>query len=132
MGVNSFSYLYLSSYDDFKSILCFIEMKLISKFNLQILIIFLLSPWYIKDLYLIIPIHLITSDAFGKKGNKSNNELPAIPPDSVLSIFVKLLSMKLVIDVTGDLKVKKKVLKEGEGTVTANEGATVTSKYLRY
>lgn len=39
--------------------------------------------------------------------------------------------MKPVIDVTGDLKVKKKILKEGEGTVTANEGATVTSKYLR-
>ncbi|XP_057776539.1 70 kDa peptidyl-prolyl isomerase-like isoform X2 [Salvia miltiorrhiza] len=67
--------------------------------------------------------------AFGQKGNKLNNELPAIPPDSVLSIFVKLLSMKPVIDVTGDLKVKKKVLKEGEGTVTANEGATVTIRY---
>lgn len=67
--------------------------------------------------------------AFGQRGNKSNNEFPAIPPDSVLIIFVKLLSMKPVIDVTGDLKVKKKILKEGEGTVTANEGATVTIRY---
>ncbi|KAH6781140.1 FKBP-type peptidyl-prolyl cis-trans isomerase family protein [Perilla frutescens var. hirtella] len=67
--------------------------------------------------------------AFGQKGNKSNNELPVVPPDSILSIFVKLLSMKPVIDITGDLKVKKKVLKEGEGTVTANEGATVTIRY---
>ncbi|KAG6406851.1 hypothetical protein SASPL_134462 [Salvia splendens] len=68
-------------------------------------------------------------DAFGQKGHKSNNELPVIPPDSVLSIFVKLLSLKPVVDVTGDLKVKKKVLKEGEGTVTANDGATVTIRY---
>lgn len=65
-------------------------------------------------------------------GKKSNNDLPIIPPDSVLSIFVKLLSFKQVIDITGDLKVKKKVLKEGEGTVTANEGAAVTSKYLKF
>ncbi|XP_042006210.1 peptidyl-prolyl cis-trans isomerase FKBP62-like isoform X2 [Salvia splendens] len=67
--------------------------------------------------------------AFGQKGHSSNNELPVIPPDSILSIFVKLLSLKPVIDVTGDLKVKKKVLKEGEGTVTANDGATVTIRY---
>lgn len=76
------------------------------------------------------PFHLITSDAFGQKNIESNNELPGIPPDSVLSIFIKLIWMKPVIDVTGDLKVTKKVLKEGEGTVTANEGATVSSKYL--
>lgn len=38
--------------------------------------------------------------------------------------------MKPVIDVTGDLKVTKKVMKEGEGSVTANEGASVSSKYF--
>ncbi|KAI3460137.1 hypothetical protein Pfo_016800 [Paulownia fortunei] len=67
--------------------------------------------------------------AFGEVGKKSNNELPFIPPDSVLSIFVELLSFKPVIDITGDLKVKKKVFKEGEGTITANEGAAVTIRY---
>ncbi|KAK6116041.1 hypothetical protein DH2020_008310 [Rehmannia glutinosa] len=67
--------------------------------------------------------------AFGEAGRKSDNELSFIPPNSVLSIFVELLSFKPVIDITGDLKVTKKVLKEGEGTVTANEGAAVTIRY---
>lgn len=31
---------------------------------------------------------------------------------------------------TCDLGVLKKILKEGEGTLTADEGAAVTSKYL--
>lgn len=43
---------------------------------------------------------------------------------------MELLSFKRVIDITDDSKVTKKVLKEGEGTITANEGATVTSKNL--
>lgn len=64
-------------------------------------------------------------------GEESTNKHPSIQFDSVLSIFVKLLSLKPVIDITGDLKVKKKVLKEGEGIVTANEGASVTSKYFK-
>ncbi|KAK6130791.1 hypothetical protein DH2020_035456 [Rehmannia glutinosa] len=66
---------------------------------------------------------------FREAGRKSDNELSFIPPNSVLSIFVELLSFKPVIDITGDLKVTKKVLKEGEGTVTANEGAAVTIRY---
>ncbi|KAL0432594.1 UNVERIFIED_CONTAM: peptidyl-prolyl isomerase [Sesamum latifolium] len=67
--------------------------------------------------------------AFGEVGKKSNDELPSIPPNSTLSISAELLSFKRVIDITGDLKVKKKVLREGEGTVTANEGAAVTVRY---
>ncbi|KAK4434339.1 peptidyl-prolyl isomerase [Sesamum alatum] len=67
--------------------------------------------------------------AFGEVGKKSNDELPSIPPNSTLSISVELLSFNRVIDITGDLKVKKKVLREGEGTVTANEGAAVTVRY---
>ncbi|KAL0368926.1 UNVERIFIED_CONTAM: peptidyl-prolyl isomerase [Sesamum calycinum] len=67
--------------------------------------------------------------AFGDVGKKSNDELPSIPPNSTLSISAELLSFKRVIDITGDLKVKKKVLREGEGTVTANEGAAVTVRY---
>lgn len=39
-----------------------------------------------------------------------------------------LVSFKPVTDVTGDAKVFKKILKEGEGASIANEGATVTSK----
>ncbi|KAL0366290.1 UNVERIFIED_CONTAM: peptidyl-prolyl isomerase [Sesamum radiatum] len=71
----------------------------------------------------------IKDDAFGEVGKKSNDELPSIPPNSTLSISAELLSFKRVIDITGDLKVKKKVLREGEGTVTANEGAAVTVRY---
>ncbi|XP_074264019.1 70 kDa peptidyl-prolyl isomerase-like isoform X2 [Silene latifolia] len=38
--------------------------------------------------------------------------------------------MKAVVDVCGDSMVIKKILEEGEGLVTADEGATVTVKYL--
>lgn len=53
-----------------------------------------------------------------------------VPPDSVLSIDLELVSFKPVIDVTGNLGVLKKILKEGEGAHTANEGAAVSSKCL--
>ncbi|CAA0809064.1 Peptidyl-prolyl cis-trans isomerase FKBP65 [Striga hermonthica] len=67
--------------------------------------------------------------AFGKEGRKPIDDFPSIPPDSVVSIFLELLSFKSVVDITGDLKVTKKVLKEGEGNITANDGALVTIRY---
>lgn len=68
-------------------------------------------------------------DAFGEEGRDANNGVHSIPPGSVLNIDVELVSFKPVIDITGDSKVLKKILKEGEGAVIPNEGATVTSKY---
>ena len=38
------------------------------------------------------------------------------------------MSFKPVIDVSGDGKVLKKIIKEGQGAQSADEGATVTSK----
>ncbi|PHU20675.1 70 kDa peptidyl-prolyl isomerase [Capsicum chinense] len=57
------------------------------------------------------------------------NGVPSIPPSSILSIDLELVSFKPVINLTGDLGVLKKILKEGEGTLTANEGAAVTIRY---
>ncbi|KAL3505106.1 hypothetical protein ACH5RR_034947 [Cinchona calisaya] len=51
------------------------------------------------------------------------------PRSSVLRIDLELVSFKPVVDVTGDSKVLKKILKEGEGSLTANEGASVTVRY---
>ena len=68
-------------------------------------------------------------DAFGEEGKDANNGVHSIPPGSILNIDVELVSFKPVIDITGDSKVLKKILKEGEGAVIPNEGATVTSKY---
>lgn len=48
----------------------------------------------------------------------------------MLNIDTELVSFKPVIDVTGDAKVLKKILKEGEGAWTANEGASVTGKFI--
>ncbi|XP_010273186.1 PREDICTED: peptidyl-prolyl cis-trans isomerase FKBP62-like isoform X2 [Nelumbo nucifera] len=67
--------------------------------------------------------------AFGENGRDASNGFPAIPPNSVLNIDLVLLSFKPVIDVTGDTKVLKKILREGEGTVSANDGAAVTIRY---
>ncbi|XP_042493598.1 70 kDa peptidyl-prolyl isomerase-like isoform X1 [Macadamia integrifolia] len=67
--------------------------------------------------------------AFGEQGKDDKDGFPAIPSNAVLSIDLELLSFNPVVDITGDAKVLKKILKEGEGTMTANEGAAVTVKY---
>lgn len=68
--------------------------------------------------------------AFGDEGRDANNGFHSIPPTSVLNIDIELVSFKPVIDVTGDGKVLKKILKEGESTSSADEGATVTVSYI--
>lgn len=68
--------------------------------------------------------------AFGEEGRDMSNGVHSIPPSSLLNIDVELVSFKPVIDITGDSKVLKKILKEGEGDVVANEGAAVTISYV--
>lgn len=67
--------------------------------------------------------------AFGEVGRDATDVLALIPPNSMLIIDLNLVSFKPVIDITGDSKVFKKILKAGEGTVVANEGAIVTIRY---
>lgn len=74
---------------------------------------------------------MVTADAFGETGRDSGTGLCRIPPNSVLHANIELVSFKPVINVTGDSKVLKKILKEGEGAFTANEDAHVTGKNLR-
>jgi len=69
------------------------------------------------------------ADAFGDKKFGNSDQLHNVPPNSILDVDLELVSFKPVIDVTGDGKVLKKILKEGEGAFTANEGAAVTSKH---
>lgn len=69
---------------------------------------------------------MMIADAFGEKGREAGSGLHSIPPNSVLHVNIELVSFKPVIDVTGDSMVLKKILKEGEGAFTANEGADVT------
>ncbi|XP_027332737.1 70 kDa peptidyl-prolyl isomerase-like isoform X2 [Abrus precatorius] len=67
--------------------------------------------------------------AYGEKGREAGSGLHSIPPNSVLHINIELVSFKPVINVTGDSMVLKKILKEGEGAFTANEGAKVTVSF---
>lgn len=67
--------------------------------------------------------------AFGEKGREAGSGLCSIPPNSVLHVNIELVSFKPVVNVTGDSKVIKKILKEGEGAFTANEGANVTVSF---
>ncbi|XP_010553661.1 PREDICTED: 70 kDa peptidyl-prolyl isomerase isoform X2 [Tarenaya hassleriana] len=69
-------------------------------------------------------------DGFGEEGRDSGGEISAVPPNSILNIDLVLLSFKPVIDVSGDSKVYKKILREGEGTLVADDGATVTVSYV--
>ncbi|OAY23052.1 hypothetical protein MANES_18G047900v8 [Manihot esculenta] len=65
--------------------------------------------------------------AFGEEGNVDG--IHPVPPNSVLNIDLELVSFKPVVNVTGDSKVFKKIIKGGEDTFVANEGATVTISY---
>ncbi|XP_020891758.1 70 kDa peptidyl-prolyl isomerase isoform X2 [Arabidopsis lyrata subsp. lyrata] len=67
---------------------------------------------------------------FGEEGRSSSGIINAVPPNSVLNIDVLLVSYKPVIDVVGDSKVFKKILRDGEGSSVADDGATVTVSYV--
>ncbi|GAV56604.1 FKBP_C domain-containing protein/TPR_1 domain-containing protein/TPR_11 domain-containing protein [Cephalotus follicularis] len=67
--------------------------------------------------------------AFGGEEWGANNGIHTVPLNSVLNIDLELVSFKPVVDVTGDSKVLKKILKEGEGAFVANEDAAVTIRY---
>jgi FK506-binding protein 4/5 len=75
---------------------------------------------------------MVDVDAFGEKGREAGSGFNSVPPDSVLHVNIELVSFKPVINVIGDSMVIKKILKEGEGTSTANEGANVTGKILTW
>ncbi|KAK9069489.1 hypothetical protein SSX86_011393 [Deinandra increscens subsp. villosa] len=53
----------------------------------------------------------------------------SVTPNSVLRVSLELLSFKPVVNITDDSKVVKKILKVGEGSLTADEGASVTIRY---
>lgn len=73
---------------------------------------------------------MVNVDAFGETGREAGSGFHSIPPDSVLHVNIELVSFKPVINVTGDSMVIKKILKEGEGAFTANEGANVTGMIM--
>ncbi|CAN6281540.1 unnamed protein product [Urochloa humidicola] len=67
--------------------------------------------------------------AFGEQGRAAKNHFSAVPSNSAVSIDVELVSLKPVVDVTGDLKVMKKTLKCGDGIRTPHDGETVRIRY---
>ena len=66
--------------------------------------------------------------AFGEQGRAPKNQFSAVPPNSAVSMDVGLVSLKPVVDVTGDLKVMKKTLNCGDGIRTPHDGETVHSQ----
>ncbi|XP_058069735.1 peptidyl-prolyl cis-trans isomerase FKBP65-like isoform X3 [Magnolia sinica] len=67
--------------------------------------------------------------ALGEHGRDANDGFPSIPSNATLDIDLELVSFKPVIDVNGDLSVLKKILKEGEGIRSPNEGAVIHVRY---
>ncbi|GAB4852367.1 hypothetical protein Ancab_016559 [Ancistrocladus abbreviatus] len=95
--------------------------------------------FYLKDGHLIPALpKVIRTMKMGERANLTiqpqsrhgNDEYCSVPRNSVLVIDLELVSFKSVIDVTGDSKVIKKIIKEREGNAVANEGAAVTVKYI--
>ncbi|CAL2230524.1 unnamed protein product [Prunus armeniaca] len=76
-----------------------------------------------------IELYVKKDDAFGVEGRDSNKGFHFVLPSFVLNIDLEVVSFKPVIDVTGDAKVIKKVMKEGEGAWVANESASVTVEF---
>lgn len=67
---------------------------------------------------------------FGEKGKPASGGEGAVPPNASLNITLELQSWKTVSDITGDNKVIKKILKEGEGYERPNDGAIVKLKLV--
>ncbi|GLT80552.1 hypothetical protein SLA2020_519870 [Shorea laevis] len=63
--------------------------------------------------------------AFGENGRPAIGDEAAVPPNASLQITLELVSWKTVSDVTKDMKVLKKILKEGEGYDRPNDGTVV-------
>ncbi|MFS7988985.1 putative peptidylprolyl isomerase [Helianthus anomalus] len=66
----------------------------------------------------------------GEKGKLASRDEAAIPTNATLQIALEILSWKVVSNVTDDMKVVKKILKEGEGYGRPNEGAVVQVKLI--
>ncbi|GLT80553.1 hypothetical protein SLA2020_519870 [Shorea laevis] len=64
--------------------------------------------------------------AFGENGRPAIGDEAAVPPNASLQITLELVSWKTVSDVTKDMKVLKKILKEGEGYDRPNDGTNGT------
>ncbi|ESQ29577.1 hypothetical protein EUTSA_v10024088mg [Eutrema salsugineum] len=59
---------------------------------------------------------------FREEGRSASGKFPEIPPTSVLEIEVELVSFKS--------KIRKKVIRDGEGPSVGDDGATVTVTYV--
>ncbi|MFS7946468.1 putative ribose-phosphate diphosphokinase, Peptidylprolyl isomerase [Helianthus anomalus] len=66
----------------------------------------------------------------GDKGKLASRDEAAIPANATLQIALEILSWKVVSNVTDDMKVVKKILKEGEGYERPNEGVVVQVKLI--
>ncbi|CAD6341478.1 unnamed protein product [Miscanthus lutarioriparius] len=53
---------------------------------------------------------LSNTDAFGEQGRAAKNQFSAVPPNSAVSMDVGLVSLKPVVDVTGDLKISVSII----------------------
>lgn len=69
-------------------------------------------------------------DGFEEEGRYSSGKINVVPPNYVLIVDVVLVSFKPVIDVVGDSKIFKKILRDGEGTSVEDDGASVTGTYV--
>eukprot|EP00249_Psilotum_nudum_P018292 c26731_g1_i3 orf=565-2328(-) len=66
---------------------------------------------------------------FGEEGSEAKEHHAVVPPNSILSIEMELVSWKTVDNITDDKKVVKKVLKAGEGYEKPNDGTIARIKY---
>ncbi|KAH9297279.1 hypothetical protein KI387_028961, partial [Taxus chinensis] len=67
--------------------------------------------------------------AFGEKGRDAEGGFAAVPPNANLVISLELISLKSVREITGNKKVIKKILKEGEGYGKPSDGTVVQIRY---
>ncbi|CAA0838652.1 Peptidyl-prolyl cis-trans isomerase FKBP62 [Striga hermonthica] len=65
---------------------------------------------------------------FGEKGKPAAGNEFYVPPNATLQINLKLVSWKIVSDISHDKKILKKILREGEGYERPHDGATVRVK----
>ncbi|CAD6206518.1 unnamed protein product [Miscanthus lutarioriparius] len=82
------------------SIVVMCKCMYISLLSTDIAVWFFIQNWF----------GLSNTDAFGEQGRAAKNQFSAVPPNSAVSMDVGLVSLKPVVDVTGDLKISVSII----------------------
>lgn len=73
----------------------------------------------------------LIADGFQQNGNETVKNVANLISSHSSTIYLELLSWRSIVDVTGDRRILKKIIRTGEGFDHPNEGSLVKGISLR-